>query len=129
MRNSSYAGQMQQMMQQRMQNQGQQDAYSRMQQQFAPMQNYQALMQAAPMPTPQFQGYQGMNPMALAQMLRRGQGGAVPQAPRVGSNVGLNPNARPFSVGLNPMAGRGFGINSVMNRSSYLDFLNSMSGE
>lgn len=91
-----------------------------------PLQNYQSLMQPAPMPTPQFQGYQGMNPMALAQMLRRGQGGAVPQAPSMGG-VGLNPNARPFNVGLNPNAGRGFGINPNMIRSTYLDFINSMS--
>mgnify|MGYP000169688439 CR=1 FL=1 len=128
MRNPQYQAQMQQMMQQQMQNQAQQDAYSRMQQQFAPMQNNQALMQPAPMPIPQFQGYQGLSPMALAQMLRQGGGGAVPQAPSVGGNVGLNPNAMPFRVGLNPMAGRGFGINPAMNRSSYLDFLNSMSG-
>ena len=128
MRNPQYANQMQQMMQQQMQNQSRQDAYSRMQQQFAPMQNYQSLMQPAAMPTPQFQGFQGLNPMSLAQMLRRGQGGAAPQMPNFGRGVGLNPNARPFNVGLNPMAGSSFGINPNTIRSSYLDFINSMSG-
>jgi hypothetical protein len=126
MRNPQYLAQMQQMMQQRMQNQAQQDAYTRMQQQFAPMQNYQGLMQSAPMSAPQFQGYQGLSPMALAQMLRQGGGGAIPQAPDAG--VGINPMARPFNVGINPMAGRGFGVTPMQNRSAYLDFLNSMSG-
>jgi len=89
-----------------------------------PMQNNQGMMQTAPMQIPSFGGYQGMNPMAMAQMLRgRISGFGLGRPPM---NVGLNPNQQPFNVGLNPMAGRGFGINPNTIRSSYADFLSSL---
>jgi hypothetical protein len=125
-RSGMYQGQMQQMMQQQMQNQAQQDAMRRMQSQFAPMQNNQALMQTAPMQTPQMGGYQGMNPMAMAQMLRGRMGGMNrPPMPQIGNQAmansfgaGINPNPQPFNVGLNP----------TMNRSAFVDFIKSLSG-
>jgi hypothetical protein len=90
-----------------------------------PMQNNQAMMQTAPMQTPSFGGgYQGMNPIAMAQMLRGRIGGFGLGRPPM--NVGLNPYQQPFNVGLNPMAGRGFGINPNTIRSSYADFLSSL---
>jgi|LakMenE01Jun11ns_1017448.scaffolds.fasta_scaffold9601398_2 hypothetical protein len=93
------------------------------------MNSYQDLMTMVA-PVPQMNApMQSLNPMAMAQALR----GRMPQnmpmqqglKPRIeyflnkaGSNFGLNSNQRQFNVGLNPN----------MNRSAYLDFLNSMSG-
>jgi hypothetical protein len=98
-------------------------------QQMFPQQNNQELMQSAPMQTPQMSGYQAMNPMAMAQMLRKlNTGMPIPQAnlPRMSGVAGMG---GAMGAGLNPFLNRSpVGLSMNTNRDSYLDFLNSMSG-
>lgn len=87
----------------------------------------------APQPQP-MQGYQGMNPMALAQMLRGRLGGL--RSPS--QFVGLNPMQRPpmtgvggmgdaMGAGINPNAGNIYGGLSPMgNRQAFINFINSL---
>ena len=119
-----YAGQMQQMMQDQMQNQ-----MRGMQPQFAPAGNYQAMMQAAPMQTPAMQGFQGMNPMAMAQMLRGlNKGMPIPQTnlPKMSGVAGMG---GAMGTGINPFLNRSpTGLKFNLNRDSLTDFINSISG-
>lgn len=87
----------------------------------------------APQPQP-MQGYQGMNPMALAQMLRGRLGGL--RSPS--QFVGLNPMQRPpmtgvsgmgdaMGAGINPNAGNIYGgIGPMGNRQAFINFINSL---
>lgn len=119
-----YAGQMQGMMQDQMRN-----SMQGMAPQFAPMGNYQSMMQAAPMQAPQMQGYGGMNPMALAQMLRGlNKGSPIPQAnlPKMSGVAGMG---GAMGTGLNPFLNRSpVGLKLNINRDAFSDFINSISG-
>ena len=91
----------------------------------------------APQPQP-MQGYQGMNPIAMAQMLRGRFGGA--RTPMPTPFAGINPMPKPpmmgiggmddaIGTGINFNAGNVYGgINPLTNRNAYLNFLNSISG-
>lgn len=118
-----YGAQMQQMMQDQMQNQ-----MRGMQPQFAPMGNYQNMMQAAPMQAPAMQGFQGMNPMAMAQMLRRlNTGNPIPQTnlPKMSGVAGMG---GAMGAGLNPFLNRSpIGLKMPINRDAFNDFINSIS--
>jgi hypothetical protein len=95
-----------------------------------PMQNVVA-PQAQPM-----QGYQGMNPMAMAQMLRGRFGGARTAMPTAFG--GINPMPRPpmtgvsgmgdaMGTGINPNAGNIYGgISPMGNRQAFMNFINSL---
>lgn len=95
-----------------------------------PMQNMVA-PQAQPM-----QGYQGMNPMAMAQMLRGRFGGARPQMPT--PFAGINSMPRPsmmgvggmgdaMGTGINPNAGDIYGgVNPLGSRQAFMNFINSL---
>lgn len=128
MRNQNF-GQMQQMMQM-------QNAMRQQQMQQAPASSAVSMppMQNVVAQQPQFtQGYQGMNPIAMAQMLRGRTGSSMPF-------VGMTPTQRQpmmgvsgmgdaMGMGVNPNAGNIYGgINPLTNRNSYLNFINSMSG-
>ena len=97
-------------------------------QQLFPQQNNDALMQTAPMQAPAMQGYQGMNPMAMAQMLRRlNTGNPIPQTnlPKMTGVVGMG---GAMGTGLNPFLNRSpVGLRMPINRDSYSDFINSIS--
>lgn len=99
-------------------------------QQLFPQQNNEALMQTAPMQAPQMQGYTGMNPMALAQMLRGlNKGMPIPQSnlPQIRSVSGMG---GAMGIGLNPFLNRSpIGLKMNINRDSYSNFINSISGE
>lgn len=98
-------------------------------QQMFPQQNNEALMQTAPMQAPQMQGYGGMNPMALAQMLRGlNKGSPIPQTnlPKMTGVAGMG---GAMGTGLNPFLNRSpVGLKLNINRDSYADFINSISG-
>lgn len=95
-----------------------------------PMQNV-----VAPQPQP-MQGYQGMNPMAMAQMLRGRFGGA--RTPMPTAFGGINSMPRPpmtgvsgtgdaMGTGINPNAGNIYGgVNPLANRQAFLNFINSL---
>ena len=99
-------------------------------QQMFPQQNNEALMQTAPMQAPQMQGYTGMNPMALAQMLRGlNRGAPIPQS-NLPSMSGVSGMGRSFGIGLNPFLNRSpVGLKLNINRDAFSDFIKSISGE
>lgn len=81
-------------------------------------------------------GQGGMNPMAMAQMLRGRFGGARPQMPT--PFAGINSMPRPpmmgvsgmgdaMGTGINPNAGDIYGgVNPLANRQAFLNFINSL---
>lgn len=95
-----------------------------------PMQNV-----VAPQPQP-MQGYQGMNPLAMAQMLR-GRFGSFRQ-PMPTTFGGINSMPRPpmmnvggmgdsMGTGINPNAGDIYGgVNPLGDRQAFLNFINSL---
>lgn len=99
----------------------------RMAGQQAPQQTAVSMPSMQNMVAPQVQlnqGYQGMNPMAMAQMLRGRFGGAKPSMSNAFGT--LNPNAI-GNVGLNPNAGDIYGgINPLGSRQAFMNFINSM---
>lgn len=108
----------------------------RLLQQIFPQQNNESLMQTALMQSPQMQGYQGMNPLAMAQMLRGRFGGA--RTPMPTAFGGINSMPRPpmtgvsgmgdaMGTGINPNAGDIYGgVNPLANRQAFLNFINSL---
>lgn len=116
--------QMQQMMQDQMRNRMQGMAPP-----VAPTGNYQSMMQTPSAPAIQMQGYGGMNPMALAQMLRGlNKGSPIPQAnlPRMSGVAGMG---GAMGTGLNPFLNRSpVGLKLNINRDAFSDFINSISG-
>jgi hypothetical protein len=117
--------QMQQMMQDQMRNRMQGMAPP-----VAPMGNYQSMMQTPSAPALQMQGYSGMNPMALAQMLRGlNRGAPIPQS-NLPSMSGVSGMGRSFGIGLNPFLNRSpAGLKLNINRDAFSDFIKSISGE
>lgn len=93
-----------------------------------PMQNV-----VAPQPQP-MQGYQGMNPMAMAQMLRNRFGGLRGPAQFLGLNpmqrppmIGVNGMGDAMGTGINPNAGNIYGgIGPMGSRQAFTNFINSL---
>lgn len=111
----------------------------RMAGQQAPQQTAVSMPSMQNMVAPQVQlnqGYQGMNPMAMAQMLRGRFGGARPPMPTAFG--GINSTPRPpmmgvggmgdaMGTGINPNAGDIYGgINPLGSRQAFMNFINSL---